>query len=410
MARPRLLVLVGSGETTGTMVSTHKGILSRFGDHRPDARFVDTPYAFQENADALNARAVDYFDRQVGHRFAVTTIRAGDRAGRHGPGRGLAELDGADVVFAGPGSPSYLVDQWRGSAVLGVLRDKLRRGGAVVFASAAACTAGRFTVPVYEIYKVGAEPHWLEGFDLTGELGLDVAVIPHFDNAEGGTHDTRYCFLGERRLRLLEDQLPAGTGVLGIDEHTAVIFDLEADTAEITGRGGMTARLREQVTTWEAGGVIPVDDLREPLSAPGRDRPGTEDRRPDAEIQALDEVGRLRDAFDRVLAEGDGAAAAAVVLELYRLARHDEGVSAGDADQALRVAVARLGQVADEGMHEHRDLVSPFVEALLDLRARARDEGDFEAADEIRAWLVAGGVEVRDTSVGTEWDLTDPPI
>ena len=32
------------------------------------------------------------------------------------------------------------------------------------------------------------------------EAGLDAVVIPHFDNAEGGNHDTRFCYLGERRL------------------------------------------------------------------------------------------------------------------------------------------------------------------------------------------------------------------
>ncbi len=57
----------------------------------------------------------------------------------------------------------------------------------MVFASAAALTLGRWTVPVYEIYKVGEDPHWLEGLDLLSQTGIDGAVIPHFDNAEGGT-------------------------------------------------------------------------------------------------------------------------------------------------------------------------------------------------------------------------------
>jgi hypothetical protein len=51
---------------------------------------------------------------------------------------------------------------------------------------------------------VGAPPYWLDGLDLLRQLGLKVAVIPHYDNTEGGTHDTRFCYLGERRLRLME--------------------------------------------------------------------------------------------------------------------------------------------------------------------------------------------------------------
>ena len=78
-------------------------------------------------------------------------------------------------------------------------------------ASAAALTLGVVTVPVYEIYKVGDDPRWLEGLDLLGRAtGLRAAVVPHYDNAEGGNHDTRFCYMGERRLRDLEAMRPDG--------------------------------------------------------------------------------------------------------------------------------------------------------------------------------------------------------
>src|SRR5207302_1863321 len=82
--------------------------------------------------------------------------------------------------------------------------------GCVTFSSAAACALGRYALPVYEVYKVGFAPQWLEGLDILGEVGVDGAVIPHFNNAEGGTHDTRFCYMGERRLRLLESMLDEG--------------------------------------------------------------------------------------------------------------------------------------------------------------------------------------------------------
>jgi len=60
-------------------------------------------------------------------------------------------------------------------------------------------------------------PRWLEGLDLLGAAtGLRAAVVPHYDNAEGGTHDTRFCYMGERRLRKLEATLPEGAFVLGV--------------------------------------------------------------------------------------------------------------------------------------------------------------------------------------------------
>src|SRR5438094_915592 len=86
---------------------------------------------------------------------------------------------------------------------------------------------GASALPVDEIYKVGTPPEWLPGLDLLGQLEIPVAVIPHFDNAEGGTHDTRYCYAGERRLGALEAQLAPEVAVLGVDEHTAVLLDLE---------------------------------------------------------------------------------------------------------------------------------------------------------------------------------------
>src|SRR5216683_2901823 len=120
------------------------------------------------------------------------------------------------------GGPTYALRQWSGSEIPKLLADKLRHGGCVNFASAAALTLGVATVPVYEIYKVGDDPSWAEGLDLLSDFGLRVAVIPHYDNAEGGTHDTRYCYLGERRLTVLERELPEDAAVLGVDEHTAL--------------------------------------------------------------------------------------------------------------------------------------------------------------------------------------------
>ena len=117
-----------------------------------------------------------------------------------------------------------------------------------MLASAAAATAGRFTLPVYEIYKAGGAPRWLDGLDLLGPLGLTVALIPHYDNAEGGRYDTRHCYLGERRLAVMERELGDDAAVLGVDEHTAVLIDLRTSDIEIRGRGGVT--VRRSGTAW----------------------------------------------------------------------------------------------------------------------------------------------------------------
>ena len=85
---------------------------------------------------------------------------------------------------------------------------RVEDGGCLVAASAAALTVGRFTMPVYEIYKVGTELNWAEGMNILGRFGFNLVVIPHWNNAEGGNHDTRFCYMGEPRFRKLEALLP----------------------------------------------------------------------------------------------------------------------------------------------------------------------------------------------------------
>ena len=134
-----------------------------------------------------------------------------------------------------------------------LLAEKLALGGALTFASAAALTLGAVTVPVYEVYKVGEDPHWVPGLDLLAGIGLPVALIPHYDNAEGGTHDTRFCYLGEQRLAMLERELPEGTFVLGVDEHSALCIDLDEQRATVAGHGGVTVRVQgrsARIETW----------------------------------------------------------------------------------------------------------------------------------------------------------------
>ena len=100
----------------------------------------------------------------------------------------------------------------------------------MVAASAAALTVGRFTLPVYEIYKVGQDLHWVEGTNILGRFGFNLVIIPHWNNAEGGTHDTRFCYMGEHRLKQLESLLPPDVSIFGLDEHTACLMDFEKES------------------------------------------------------------------------------------------------------------------------------------------------------------------------------------
>ena len=97
----------------------------------------------------------------------------------------LARVAEARYVFAGPGSPSYALRQWLGTAVPDLLAAKLRDGGCVTLASAAAVGLGVCSLPVYEVYKVGEEPRWLDGLDLLSVTGLRAAVVPALQQRRG---------------------------------------------------------------------------------------------------------------------------------------------------------------------------------------------------------------------------------
>ena len=235
---------MGSGETAPTMVKVHRSVVEKLGPEAGPGLLLDTPFGFQTNAAEIASRAVTYFRDSVGSTIEVAGLRRSSDLEGPGGDAIIAKLAGAPLVFAGPGSPTYALRQWQGTLVPGVLAEKLALGGALTFASAAALTLGIVTVPVYEVYKVGEDPRWVPGLDLLSAIGLRVALIPHYDNAEGGTHDTRFCYLGEDRLARLEDELPEGAFVLGVDEHTALVIDLDNERAEVAGHGGVTVRVR----------------------------------------------------------------------------------------------------------------------------------------------------------------------
>ncbi len=391
------LVLMGSGETTPTMVTPHQRIGTASGAGQ--RVFLDTPYGFQENADELSDKIREYFRHNIGQPVEVASLRdAATATAVMVEAVRLAVRDAA-WVFAGPGSPSYVLGQWRSIGLGEILRQRVAAGRTVVLASAAACVAGTRTIPVYEVYKAGFAPWWLDGLDLLAPLGLRAVVVPHWDNAEGGTHDTSKCYLGERRLTWLESELADDEFVLGVDEHTALDIDLADNSVAVHGKGGVTVRVRGQERHWPTGSALHVDDLHaaavELGVARGGTGPSTEPSLDRASVTAS--ADGPREAFAAAVAIGDAVAATEAVL-----------VAEAAGDRALlRELVTRLGAVAAGGVLDPKVVVAPHVETLLHVRDRLREQRAFDEADHIRGHLTADGVEVRDTPDGVTWDLSD---
>src|SRR5207253_10116941 len=260
----------------------------------------------------------------------------------------------------------------RESAVPRQLTAKLREGGCVTFASAAAVGLGLFALTVYEVYKVGEPPRWLDGLDLLSATGLRAAVIPHYNNAEGGTHDTRFCYMGERRLRMLEELLPDGVDILGVDEHTACIFDLDTSTVTIRRRARVTWRHRGESRRFENGESLPIAELARGGAPVATAKPQPAARTPAdsgatrAGTPFMEEITKQSTLAETALAQRDVDATVAALLAIDTQ-MHDWASDTLDSDERdraralLRRHLVQLGDVARDGAADPRERVAPVI-------------------------------------------------
>ena len=250
-----MLTLIGSGETSDRLLNLHQSLLSNL--HPPCLAFIDTPAGFQLNTDEIGAIFIHYFKKN----FSLDITLARFRSEADSAASAAAILQTSNYIIAGPGSPTYAIKHWRDTTVYQTLVDRLDADAQLVLASSATIAISRYALPVYEIYKAGAAPHWVEGLNLLQPHGLDLAIIPHYDNKEGRTYDTRYCFMGEPRLLALEKLLPDSTVILGIDENTAGTFDLKKKIVSVIGAGRVTIRHKGKDQHYREGDSFPFERL-----------------------------------------------------------------------------------------------------------------------------------------------------
>ena len=216
-----------------------------------------------------------------------------------------------------------------------------RLGAPLVLASAAAIAASAHALPVYEIYKVGEDLSWKPGLDLLGPYGRSVAIVPHWNNHDGGDElDTTRGFMGQARFERLLALLPSDVDVVGIDEHTALMLDFAAGTAVAFGRGGVS---------WVH----------------------------DGDTTRLD----------------NGVSVSLASLGLTRVPEPTEGIP-DDVSNAARCA----DSAAERGPEPPPTALAELVAA----REAARSQGDWLLADKLRAEIVCAGWQVQDTHAGPQ--------
>jgi hypothetical protein len=258
------IALLGSGETSLAGERVFETIAQRFPQPLRIA-IMETPAGFELNSEKVAGRVGDFMQEKLQNfNPHVDIIPARKRGTPFNPDDEniLQPLLQAHIIFMGPGSPTYAVRQLKGSLAWELLRARHRLGAALVFASAAVIAIGSYSLPIYEVYKVGEDVRLVPGLDLFADFNLPISVIPHWNNTDGGEEiDTSRCFIGLERFNQWCNLLPTGFTTVGLDEHTGLIIDFAIGNCIVSGVGSVTI-LRESIPEiLPAGAEFPISKL-----------------------------------------------------------------------------------------------------------------------------------------------------
>lgn len=268
------IAFLGSGETSlaGGRIFEH---LARQIPAPLRIAVLETPAGFELNSAQVAGRVADFLKtRLANYKPQIDLIPARKKGTAFSPDDPelLAPLLHANFIFMGPGSPTYAIRQLQGSLAWDILRARHRLGAALVFSSAATISVSQWSLPVYEIYKVGLDVHVVPGLNFFEGFETSLSFIPHWNNTDGGLDvDTSRCFVGQERLNEWCSQLPAGQTTLGLDEHTGLILDFEKREGLVLGVSSISLVRQCDPAIFPSGSTIPLDEIGpfktpEPLS------------------------------------------------------------------------------------------------------------------------------------------------
>lgn len=232
------IAFLGSGETS---LAGGRIFESLVRDLQGPARIalMETPAGFELNSTQVVRRVGDFMmTRLQNYKPVIDIVPARRKNSAFDPNdvEIVKPLLHANIIFMGPGSPTYAIRHLKDTLAWDVIRARHRLGATLIFASAATISIGAHALPVYEIYKVGQDIHVVDGLNLFADFGLHLSFIPHWNNAEGGVDlDTSRCFVGMDRFSEWCKLVPDENTTLGLDEHTGIILDFEKSRCEVSG-------------------------------------------------------------------------------------------------------------------------------------------------------------------------------
>ncbi len=264
IAQPGLIVLLGSGETAPTIRRVYNWLFERL--KAPiHIGILETPAGFEPNSDKVAQYMAEFMTHRLqnfGPRISIIPARKRGTAFSPDKADIVTPLLETNVIMMGPGSPTYAARQLLDSVAWHTLVARHRLGAALIFASATTIASSVHALPVYEIYKVGEDLHWKRGLDFFKPFGLSLVFIPHWNNNDGGTElDTSHCYVGTLRYNQLIEMLPKDVTIVGIDEHTALVVDPQAETCRVMGVGNVRIVRGDQEKQFPNGQTFSVHEL-----------------------------------------------------------------------------------------------------------------------------------------------------
>ena len=343
---PGLIVLLGSGETLPFSGAIHDLIAQRL-DNPPKIAILETPAGFEPNSDQVAGKIAQFLEKRLQNFHPTITVvpvrKQGTAFSPNNPNI-VQPLFEANWLLLGPGSPTYAVRQLENSLAFEIIAAQNRLGATLLLSSAATLAFSHYTIPVYEIYKVGEDLHWKKGLDYLGMFGLSLVIVPHWNNQDGGDElDTSRCYIGQRRFAQLCQLLPSGHTIVGLDENTGLVIDPENECCLVMGKGSVTL-LRED----EPNGRIFAANTSFPVS----------------------ELGN------------------------WHLPVNGEGIKTAVWEQTLAT-------------RKQQPTPTATVLNLLEQRQAARDRRDWATADQLREQILTLGWQIKDTSTGSQLEQTN---
>ena len=258
------IAFLGSGETSlagGRIFET----LAREIKEPLRIALMETPAGFELNSAQVVGRVGDFMKTRLqNYNPVVDVIAARKKDSAYSPDDPeiVKPLLYANVIFMGPGSPTYAIRHLKDTLAWDVIRARHRLGATLIFASAATISIGAHALPVYEIYKVGQDVHVVDGLNLFADFGLHVSFIPHWNNADGGVDlDTSRCFIGMDRFAEWCDLVPSENETIGLDEHTGLIMDFASGMCEVSGVSSVSLVRECDPEMYASGSKFPLSEL-----------------------------------------------------------------------------------------------------------------------------------------------------